>query len=151
MVKHVRNQDGFTLIEALMAMVILTIGILALNTLQVTSVNGNATSNHLTLASSTAVSGYERLLGMPYNSAAMDPAGNPHNQNEIAGFMLPDNVSQLAWNVTEWSNTDGIDNDGDGNVDESDELNVKAVSITVTYTDRTNKTLTAQFLKSEMY
>ena len=145
-----KNTQGFTLIEALIAMLVLTIGILALNTMQTTSTKGNTTANKLTVASSLAGNSYERLLNMPYNATAMDPGTNPHNSTELAGIQLPTAVTSISWNVTEWSNTDGVDNDGDGDTDEADELNIKFVSLNINYNNRTAKTLTINFYKSEI-
>lgn len=148
------NTEGFTLLEALMAMLVLTVGIMALYTLQISSTQGNSTANHLTLASMSGVNGYEWLLGMPYDDDTMDPspASNPHDQSELTGLQIQSNVASIVWNVTEWSTTDGIDNDGDGDTDESDEMNVKLVQLSVSYSDGTaNKTLTTEFLKTEMY
>lgn len=144
------NENGFTLIEALMSMMVMSVGILALYSLQVSSTQGNATSNHLTTASVSGVSCYERLLGMPYDDPTLTP-GVTHTQNEIAGLQLQSNVSSVTWTITEWSNTDGNDNDGDGQTDETDERNVKLVQLTVSYSDRSAKALTLEFLKTEMY
>jgi hypothetical protein len=88
---------------------------------------------------------------MPYDDPTMDSAGNPHNETELSGLQLPTNVTSISWNVTEWTNTDGIDNDGDGNTDESDELDIKAVSLVINYNDRTAKTLNINFYKSKIY
>ncbi len=152
-----KNTQGFTLIEALIAMIVLTIGILALNTMQITSILGNATANKLTIASATGSNSFERLLNLPYDHSALDPAGNPHNETELTGLQLPTGVTSISWNVTEWTNTDGLNNDGDKNTDgtdktdESDELNIKLVNLNVHYTNRLAKTLTISFYKSELF
>ena len=146
-----KNNQGFTLIEALIAMFVLSIGILALNVMQVTGIKGNTTANKLTIASTLAGNCYERLLNMPYDDPTMDSAGNPHDETELSDLQLPPNVTSISWNVTEWTNTDSIDNDGDGNTDESDELDIKAVSLVINYNDRTAKTLNINFYKSKIY
>ncbi|WP_027363110.1 prepilin-type N-terminal cleavage/methylation domain-containing protein [Desulfospira joergensenii] len=146
-----KDNQGFTLIEALMAMLVLTIGILALNSMQVSSTRGNSSANNLTVASSVAGDGFERLLNLDYDDSTMDPAGNPHDETELTGYQLPAGVASISWNVAEWTNTDGTDNDGDGTTDEADELNIKLVSLTVNYQDQQAKTLTINFLKSELY
>jgi len=146
-----KNTRGFTLIEALISMFVLTVGILALFTMQIGSTRGNTTANKLTIASSIAGNSFERLLNVPYTDPTMDPTANPHAGTEITGLVLPSGVTSIAWNVTEWTNTDGLDNDGDGNVDEPDELNIKAVNLNVNYTDRLAKTLTITFYKSELF
>ncbi|WP_020587600.1 type IV pilus modification protein PilV [Desulfobacter curvatus] len=145
-----KNDRGFTLIEVLIAMLVLAIGILALNTMQTSSIQGNTTANKLTTASTLAGNVYERLLNVSYDDSTMDPATNPHSDTEFTGLQLPSHISSVSWNVTEWTNTDGTDNDGDGVTDESDELNIKAVTLNVNYSDRRAKTLTISFYKSEM-
>lgn len=147
-----KNNQGFTLIESLIAMLVLTIGILAVNTMQISSIRGNTSANKLTVASTLAGNSYERLLNVAYNDSTMDPATakNPHSDAELAGLQLPSHVSSVSWNVTEWTNSDGLDNDGDGVTDESDELNIKVVSLNVNYNDGSPKTLTISFYKSGM-
>lgn len=144
------NNRGFTLIEALIAILVLTIGISAVTTMQISSTQGNSTASHLTVASTLGGNSYERMLGLDYNDAALDPAGNPHTQAELNGLNLPGNVTSVTWTVTEWTNTDGIDNDGNGVVDEPDELGIKQITMNINYTTPTAKTLTINFLKSEV-
>lgn len=143
-----KNSQGFSLIEAIIAMLVLTIGILALNTMQMSSLKGNTTANKLTIASTLAGNSYERLLNLPYDDATMDPAANPHSGAELSGLQLPTNVTSISWNVTEWTDTDTLDNDGDGDTDEADEVDIKMVSLNINYTDRSAKTLTINFYKS---
>lgn len=152
--KPLLTQKGFTLIEALVAIVILTIGILSLYTMQVSSINGNATANHLTVATSVANNCYERLWNTPYDDATMtDTAGaKTHTQAELAGLSLPQGVTSVLWGVTTWTNGDGINNDGDGVTDEDDETNIKFVALDVNYTDKAvAKTMTVTFYKSELF
>lgn len=63
---RIRNQKGFTLIEALVAIVIFTIGIIALYTMQSTSVRGNANAIALTRAANSAADQVEKLIGIPW-------------------------------------------------------------------------------------
>lgn len=146
-----KNIKGFTLIEAIITMLILTIGILAINKMQISSIKGNATANKLTIASTTASNAYELLLSIPYDNPALDPIGNPHDETEITGLQLPSGVSAISWNVTEWTNTDNLDNDGDGEEDETDENNIKMVTLNIIYQNRSAKILTINFLKSEIF
>lgn len=146
------NNQGFTLIEALMAMFVLAIGILAVNTMQISSMRGNATANKLTATSTLAGNIYERLLSVSYDDSTMNTNSNanPHDDTEINGLQLPSHVSSVEWNVREWTTTDGIDNDGDGTIDESDEMSIKTVTLNIHYNDIRAKTLTVIFYKSGM-
>jgi len=58
--------QGFTLIEVLIAMVILAVGILALIAMHVASIQGNATAKEMTEASALATDKLEELLAGPY-------------------------------------------------------------------------------------
>jgi prepilin-type N-terminal cleavage/methylation domain-containing protein len=145
----IKNQNGFTLIEAMIAMMVLAVGILAINTMHVSSTQGNTSASKLTIAGATGENIYETLTNQSYSDAVFDPGA--HTINDLAGFVLPGSISAATWTVTQWSNTDGLDNDGDGDTDEDDENDIKFVTLTVTYTDAAAKTLTINFLKSEIY
>lgn len=148
--KTLNTENGFTLLEALVAMVILTVGIMTFYSMQITAIKGNGTANRLTLSSSLAADSFERLLQVGYTDATMDAATNPHDESEFAGLVLPAPVTSINWNVSEWAN-DGIDNDGDGFIDEGDETGIKLVALSVNYNDRgIAKTLTMNFFKHEL-
>jgi len=71
------NKKGFTLLEVLIGLVILSIGLLAIAGMQVTSVRGNYFSNNLTQASYVAQDRLEFLDSLVFNSLQL-AAGN-HN------------------------------------------------------------------------
>ena len=66
--KPSRNRNGFTLIEILVALVILSIALLALAGLMVTTTRNNATGGHLTEAATFAQDTLERLRVSPLTS-----------------------------------------------------------------------------------
>lgn len=66
-VKNFYNDDGFTLIEALMAVVVFSIGIVAFFTIQAAVIKGNSTASGLTTSSTWAADRVERLLAMDYD------------------------------------------------------------------------------------
>lgn len=96
-----RNQDGFTLLEVLIAVAILTIGILSVNAMQLSSIQGNSSANRLSESTNLASEQLEFMLNRPYNFFV---DGNGAN-NGSAG--LDDN---------------GVDDNNDGNVDEPNEM-----------------------------
>ena len=145
----IKNQNGFTLIEAMIAMMVLAVGILAINTMHISSTRGNASANKLTIAGSTGENIYETLTNQSYSDTVFDAGA--HTISELTGFVLTGSISAASWNVTQWSNTDTVDNDNDGDTDEDDESDIKFVTLTVTYTDTAAKNLTINFLKSEIY
>ena len=63
-----KDNNGFTLIEVLMAMVIFLIGFLAVGSMQISAVNSNANARLRTSASILAGDIVEQLLHCPYES-----------------------------------------------------------------------------------
>jgi len=150
--EKIAEQDGFTLIEALIAMLVLTIGILTLSSMQISAIKGNSTANSLTMASSVATDCYERLMSVEYDDATMKDTSNPHSHTEFSTTLtLPPGVTSISWSVQEWVVGDG-DNDGDGQTDEPDEVGVKAVTLSVNYNDKAiAKVLTVNFYKHRLF
>jgi type IV pilus assembly protein PilV len=63
-----RQSKGFTLIEVMIALVILAAGLLALATMQIVSVRSNAFSSEMTYASMLAQSRLEDVRNMDYDA-----------------------------------------------------------------------------------
>ena len=61
------NQKGFTLIEALIAMVILSIGVFSLYSMQISSIEGNSRASRITEAATWGSDRLETLMSLPYN------------------------------------------------------------------------------------
>lgn len=61
------GQSGFTLIELMIALVILAVGILALATMQIVSIRTNAFSTEMTYATMLAQSEFEEFRNMAYD------------------------------------------------------------------------------------
>jgi type IV pilus assembly protein PilV len=68
-----KKHSGFTLIEVMIALVILATGLLALMTMQIVSIRANAFSSEMTYASMLAQGRLEQIRNMSYDSIA---AGN---------------------------------------------------------------------------
>ncbi len=62
-----KNQYGFTLVEFLVALVIFSVGILGVQSMQLTSIKGNSKSNRITKASNVAVDHLETFLTLDYS------------------------------------------------------------------------------------
>ncbi|MGD2097964.1 MAG: type IV pilus modification protein PilV [Desulfobacterales bacterium] len=69
---------GFTLIEVLIAMAIFAIGIMAVTTMQMRSINQNASARMQTEATTLAADWMERLLALPYDDPWLDEAASPY-------------------------------------------------------------------------
>jgi type IV pilus assembly protein PilV len=65
--------EGFTLIEVMIALVILAVGLLALATMQIVSIRTNAFSTEMTYATMLAQQQLEILRNLAYNDPNLDP------------------------------------------------------------------------------
>ena len=77
------SEKGFSLIEALVAVAVLTIGVLAMNVMQTTAIKGNSTSKGLSASSNWATDRIEQLLSQDYDAADLDD-GDGDGTNEDA-------------------------------------------------------------------
>jgi len=96
---RLKNNQGYTLIEIMIAMAVFAIGILAIFSMQITSTGSNALARGLTENYTAAMDKVEELLALPYDDPDLDPDASPH---------------------TAAKDSDGIDNDGDGLFDAGD-------------------------------
>ena len=70
---HLDNKDGFTLIEVMVALVILMVAMLAVGSMQITAVRGNAFGKEMQTAVVVGREVLERVMSSPYDSVV---AGN---------------------------------------------------------------------------
>jgi type IV pilus assembly protein PilV len=59
-------EEGFTLVEIMIALVVLSVGLVALAGLQISAIRGNAFSKRMTTAVSVANTRIEQIKNMPY-------------------------------------------------------------------------------------
>lgn len=81
---YLKKQNGFSLLEVLIALVILAIGLLAVAQMQITAIKGNAFGSGMTSASSLAANTLERLMALPYNDGQLTTY-NTWQQDNITG------------------------------------------------------------------
>ena len=127
------DNRGFTFVELLMVIAIFSIGILAVASMQVTSMNANASARMSGEATALAANQIEALMALDYNTAAelsTDPVDNPHVLNKGA--------YQVNWIVTD------SDIDGDG-TNES-----KTVFVTVRCANSNAKDVNMQYIIHEL-
>ena len=125
-----RNRRGFTLIEVLMVMAIFAIGILAVASMQMTSVSSNAASRRISEKTALAENQIERLLKLPYDHNDLDPAQNPHQTTQ--------GVYAVNWNVTD------TDLNGDGTND------AKTITVDVSRTNDNDSNVSIRHIILEL-
>jgi type IV pilus assembly protein PilV len=109
--KTAQGQQGFTLLEIMIAISILSIGLLAVASLQMSSLRGNAFASNVTEGTTLAADRLEKLLVLPYNHA--DLAGGTHIDP------APPSRYAVTWQVA----------------DDSPVTNTKTIDLTVTWAD----------------
>lgn len=147
---QLKNCQGFTLIETMIAIVILTIGIFALYALQTASIRYNATANAITGSSTWATDRIEQLLALPYDN----PLLNDDDNNGTAGLNTtgaaadgqatsPDNRYTIFWNVAAQMNP----NPNDATIS-----TVKAIRVIVQHSDNgVNKQVALNYYKQKLF
>lgn len=148
----IKNDNlGFTLIEVVIAMVILGVGILAAAQMQVGATNRNTYAGRLTQAVTESQNHFEFLAGLPYD----DP--------NFPG------LSDDEWDDTDGDGLAGLDDDtaatADGNTTSPDGRfnifwnvalnepidNTKAVRVTVVWLENgIRKTMVADYIKAQV-
>lgn len=100
---------GFTLLEVIVAISILTVGILAVASMQSSAIWGNAFASRQTEGSTIALDRTEKLMALPYEDADL-AAGSHTDPSPPSGY-------SVTWSVT----------------DDSPLSNAKRVTVTVTW------------------
>ncbi len=108
-----RKQDGFSLLEVLIAVSIFSVGLLAVASMQMTAAKGNHFSGALTEASYLAMDQMETLLSLPYTDDDLAAGGHPDPP-------LTESIYTVTWNVAEDETTD----------------NTKTIDVTIAWTER---------------
>ena len=130
--KNCRIDDrGFTFVELLIVIAIFSIGILAVASMQVTTINTNASARMSGEATALAANQIETLMACNYDTdEALNPASNPHE--------IVQGAYTINWTVTH------SDIDGDG-TNES-----KTVLVTVRCANPNAKAVHMQYIIHEL-
>ena len=96
-----QSERGFTLVEIMVATVILSIGLLASASMQLSAVHVNSSANSMTAATNLAQSSLEELMAFQYTQAFTDP--DLIGDEAVGGTLEPftDSNSNGLWDFGE--------------------------------------------------
>ena len=86
--KALKKQDGFTLIEVLVALTIFAVGLLAIAALQTSAIRMNSNGNRLTEISTLGIDRMEYLMSLPYTDPQLAVGGPYTDLNPPAGYTV---------------------------------------------------------------
>jgi Tfp pilus assembly protein PilV len=109
--EKIKNKEGFTLLEVIFAVSILTVGILSVAAMQASSIRGNAFAWGTSEASNTAMGQIEAMMEWPYDDARLT-AGETHDGGTAGKY-------DISWTVAD----DAVINQ------------TKTVNVTISWTD----------------
>ena len=89
--RQITNKQGFTLIEVLIALTILSIGVLAVAAMQIGAIKGNTSACGLTEASALAQDKLEELLGVNYDDPAISDVNGDGTEQDTDNNGIDDN------------------------------------------------------------
>ena len=102
-VKKSQKDEGFTLIEVLIAISILAVGLLAVATMQITSIKVNSTAGQITDRITLAQDKLEELMALPYSSPWLEDLGDPPSGTDTNGNTHQETTDDytISWTVTD--------------------------------------------------
>ncbi len=91
-IKKLRNAEGYTLIEILIAITILSVGLLAVATMQISAIRVNDTARRMTRRATLAQDKLEYLMSLEYTHAVLT-SGSHSDGSAPSGYTI-------SWTVT---------------------------------------------------
>ena len=126
------SEQGFTLVEILIALAIFSIGIMAVFALQIRSINQNTAARIQGEETNVASLTMERLIALPYLHDDLDQTGNPHRET-VGPY-------QVSWNVR-------VPQVGDPDYNDYQFITVKMIDITVSSVNPNSRPINLSFIK----
>ncbi len=120
--EKIKNKEGFTLLEVIFAVSILTVGILSVAAMQAGSIRGNAFAWGTSEASNVAMGQIEGMMEWPYNDPRLT-AGETHDGDPVGRYAV-------SWTVQ----------------DDAVIANTKLIQVTVSWSSHGNKIMTVPFV-----
>jgi type IV pilus assembly protein PilV len=118
-IKKMRNDKGYTLIEMLIAIAILSVGLLAVATMQISSIRVNDTARRMTRRATMAQDRLEYLMSLGYTNAVLTsgthtdgsaPSGYSISWTVSTGGTLPPLTRLIRVNVSHGGKTTSMSN-----------------------------------------
>jgi type IV pilus assembly protein PilV len=129
--KTIKQENGFSLLEVLIALVILAIGLLAVAQMQITAIKSNAFGSGMTSASSLAANTLEWLMGLPFNDGQLTTY-NTWLADDVTA--VEGGVNNEGYNREYW-----VEND-------TPRPGMRQITVRVVWTDSNNRTRTVTML-----
>jgi len=96
---EIKREKGFTLLEVMIALLILSIGLLGLAGLQIASTKSNSFSNQMTIGITLGQDGLEILRNLEYDDTQLNAGNHPDSDNPLR--RLGDMGFNRSWTVSE--------------------------------------------------
>jgi type IV pilus assembly protein PilV len=96
---EIKREKGFTLIEVMIALLILSIGLLGMAGLQIAATRSNSFSNQMTIGITLAQDRLEELRNLKYDNAQLGVGSHTDTDNPIRS--LGDMGFNRSWTVSE--------------------------------------------------
>ena len=103
-IRKSKKDEGFTLIEVLIAISIFAVGLLAVASMQLSAIKVNSTAGQITTRITWAQDKLEELMALPYSDPWIEDLGDPPSGTDTAGnahqATTPDGYYTISWTVT---------------------------------------------------
>ena len=119
-----RNERGFSLIELLISLTILSVGLLAVGRMQITSIKGNFSSGNVTNATVLAQSKLEELKRLSYTDSNL--MSGQHSDGAMSG-----SIFSMFYDVADITST------------------MKTVTVTVRWTDVSDHSISLSTIRAK--
>jgi type IV pilus modification protein PilV len=153
-----RQEQGFTLVEVMIALFILAFGLLAIATMQATAIKSNSRAMGLTEAANLAQAQMESLIGRPYTDPLLSDTNNDGTNQDADQDGVDDDGGNFGLDTTvgadhtvAWTAPSGGVYTVSWNIAVDEPIrNVKTIRMIVRWPDRgVMRSATFDFMKSQ--
>lgn len=96
-------QAGFTLIEALIATLVLVVGLIGISNLMVVAISSNSLGNRITMSAFVASQKMEQLRSIPFDNASFADSASNSLDTDVSNFNENVTVGQGGTYHTRWN------------------------------------------------